>query len=493
MRSSGESSVRIISAEQARRLYAAHLDLHALRAGEPRLDAFARRLATVLGVKVAVFTKRERHWVLIAQSDPNPPLAVDRAVIDKLTQLPTIVSVESWTHDEHEWTFLVCKAPPAQPTVLAIEGDWTVSSPVLLLVAENVSFVLRAWAAENRARLRLSTHRLARNLARPHGRQALFDLIIEHLTRGVKARIGALALPNPSDGRLSVVSTYGYPLALVEHLRIEPGVGVLGLVFQTGELLQVRDVRDCPKRAGRRPRYRRESFIAMPIRAGHEVLGVVAVTDRQDAGPFTRDDVSTLRALLAPVALTLSRERALAQAESYAHAAALDPLSGAFNRRYFHARLEEELQRSRRHQIPLALLMIDIDNFKAINDSYGHLTGDMVIKDIAEILRRAVRVFDVCARFGGEEFAIVMPGSTAESATSIAERIRERIEQYRPADRLLSGLHVTASIGVAVSARDVTGRDLIDHADRALYRAKRDGKNRVCVDSTAPPRLPALD
>jgi diguanylate cyclase (GGDEF)-like protein len=219
--------------------------------------------------------------------------------------------------------------------------------------------------------------------------------------------------------------------------------------------------------------------VAVPVRASREILGVICVTDRRDNQPFTHEDVSTLRGLAAPSALALGRERALLQAEVYAHAAAVDPLSGAFNRRHFHVRLEEELQRSQRHEIQLALLMIDVDDFKSVNDSFGHLAGDAVIKGIADIMRRSVRVFDVCARFGGEEFAIIMPGSGTASATSVAERIRERIELFRPSDRTLEGLAITASVGLAVSSLGISAREIIARADQALYLAMRAGKNRV--------------
>jgi diguanylate cyclase (GGDEF)-like protein len=136
--------------------------------------------------------------------------------------------------------------------------------------------------------------------------------------------------------------------------------------------------------------------------------------------------------------------------------------------------------------------MIDMDDFKSINDSFGHLAGDSVIRDVAEILRRSVRVFDVCARFGGEEFAIIMPGSVVESASLVAERIRERIEQYRPSDPSLASLRLTASIGLAVSMANISGRELIARADHALYLAKRDGKNCVRIHREEPPKaLPA--
>jgi diguanylate cyclase (GGDEF)-like protein len=265
----------------------------------------------------------------------------------------------------------------------------------------------------------------------------------------------------------------------VEHTRITPGEGVIGSVFQSGVALCVPDVRAHDDLSRNRPRYRSSSFVAVPVRAGERILGVISATDREDDRPFTRDDVSSLRALAAPVALALSRELAVSEAEQYAHAAAIDPLSGLFNRRYLHVRLEEELERARRHQITLALLMIDLDDFKMVNDKFGHLAGDVVIKDVAVILRRTVRMFDVCTRYGGEEFAILMPNSGAQSAATVAERIRRRIESYRFSEPALASLSVTASIGLAVSTSQLLPRDLIERADQALYQAKTLGKNRV--------------
>jgi len=107
--------------------------------------------------------------------------------------------------------------------------------------------------------------------------------------------------------------------------------------------------------------------------------------------------------------------------------------------------------------------------------------GDRVLKDVADIVRRSVRVFDVCARFGGDEFVIVMPGSAPASASRIAERIRERIAAYQPVDRRAGALQLTVSIGLALSWTESNANDVLGRADQALYRAKRQGKNRVNI------------
>jgi diguanylate cyclase (GGDEF)-like protein len=328
--------------------------------------------------------------------------------------------------------------------------------------------------ADTRRAARLH-YQMMRRLPRARGIEAVSELILRYAARAVDARLGAVAAAR-SDSHAEIVATYGYPRALVEHLRIEPGSGVIGRVMQSRQPLLVEG--PDPLRP-RRLRYRTNSFVAVPVLAGHDVLGAICVTDRLDDRPFTARDVTTLRMFAAGAALALERERALDSAEAHAHAAAIDPVSGVFNRRYLQVRLGEELQRSRRHEIPLALLLIDIDDFKIVNDSYGHLAGDLVLRDVAEILRRSVRVFDVCARFGGEEFVIIMPGSTADSAMRIAERIRERIEAYRPADRLLTTMRITVSVGLAVSELGTTVSELLSMADGALYAAKHAGKNRI--------------
>jgi diguanylate cyclase (GGDEF)-like protein/PAS domain S-box-containing protein len=158
-----------------------------------------------------------------------------------------------------------------------------------------------------------------------------------------------------------------------------------------------------------------------------------------------------------------------------------DALTGLWNRRAFDARLEMNVLASQRSNQPMALLLLDIDNFKSVNDRFGHPYGDEVLRHVAAILNRTKRAEDVACRFGGEEFAILMPGGTIEGARSLSKRILDAMHTF-PWEQEI----VTASIGVAICSQTSSSDDLVDSADSALYRAKHEGKNRmVCNEQTA--------
>jgi diguanylate cyclase (GGDEF)-like protein len=469
-----------MSAEQAMRLASVHFDQFFHLSERDALTAIAARINAALSEPVVIFASRRREWSIRAVSPGASPPSLERVALtlSQLAASRTPTSIE-WGDGDEAWTLIGYRARPS--IVIAIAGCWSSYLPTLLLMARNVAFLWGARRATAHARSRLSALRLTRRLSHSTGLQPVHHAIVEAMATAVGARIGALAVPDPADHRLTIVATHGYALGLVEHLRIEPRSGTFGSVYQSGRAVLVQDAAALADFRRPRPRYRTRSFVGVPIKTAGEVLGVVCVTDREDGEIFTTEDLWTLRAMAMPAALALGRERALVQAENSALTAAIDPVSGAFNRRHFHVRLEEELQRSRRHNLTLAFLMVDVDDFRKVNDSYGHLAGDTVIRDVAEILRRSVRVFDLCARFGGDEFAIIMPGGLVEGATAVAERIRERIEAYRSTERDLDRMRLTASIGLAVSSPYVSARALIARADRALYLAKRAGKNCVCV------------
>jgi two-component system cell cycle response regulator len=157
-----------------------------------------------------------------------------------------------------------------------------------------------------------------------------------------------------------------------------------------------------------------------------------------------------------------------------------DPLTLVLNRRALVSRLMAEVDRARRYESVVTILMIDLDHFKGVNDTYGHLAGDQVLRDVALLLQHEVRSVDIVARYGGEEFIVVLPETSTEGAVTFAERIRERIEgrMFESTDH---SLLLTTSIGVATfpSARVASMEDLVARADEALYRAKAEGRNRV--------------
>ena len=169
--------------------------------------------------------------------------------------------------------------------------------------------------------------------------------------------------------------------------------------------------------------------------------------------------------------------------ETALNSAIIDKLTGVYNHSYFKQFLDLEIKRSRRGRHPLALLMIDIDDFKGFNDTMGHLIGDKVLREFGSLLANTVREVDLAARYGGEEFAIVLPYTDEEKARDVAERIRQAIHTHTFGHETpIVDRRLTASLGIALCPKDSGGIDgLIEKADSALYQAKRQGKDRVCV------------
>jgi two-component system cell cycle response regulator len=176
---------------------------------------------------------------------------------------------------------------------------------------------------------------------------------------------------------------------------------------------------------------------------------------------------------------SLKREMRMAQ-EKLAEMSVRDELTGMFNRRYFQEALEREVSGAQRYGHVLALCMIDLDHFKRVNDTHGHLCGDRVLKEFGRLLNDSIRQYDVGCRYGGEEFAVILPDTSLDKALALCERFRERIKAHEFTYEALT-LRITASVGVAArpGGGTITGRQLVDQADKALYQAKSQGRNKV--------------
>lgn len=215
-----------------------------------------------------------------------------------------------------------------------------------------------------------------------------------------------------------------------------------------------------------------------------------AVDDRSTNGTYVNEDQIPGEARLEngdriKVGPTILKFLSGADAEAKYHEeiyrmTIIDGLTQIHNKRYLQEALERDVMRARRHDRDLCVLMFDIDHFKGINDRYGHLAGDHVLRELARIVQERTRKDEVFARYGGEEFAIILPETNLEGARLLAETLRQRV-----ADHLFvfqgEEIPVTISMGAAHLGNDMSGTDLVKAADEKLYEAKRGGRNRVCV------------
>lgn len=212
------------------------------------------------------------------------------------------------------------------------------------------------------------------------------------------------------------------------------------------------------------------TFAIAPLSSEKKLVGALIIDN------LPRQDFDKFVILATQFALEIKK---VLLYETVEELAITDGLTGLYVRRYFLERLREELNRSKRYSFPFAFLMLDIDDFKKCNDTYGHLVGDVVLRDIGQIMRSCVREIDLIARYGGEEFSILLPETDREGARMVADRIRKRVEDnaFRAYDETLK---ITISIGVAMYPEDAHDtKQVIERADVALYAAKRAGKNVV--------------
>jgi two-component system, cell cycle response regulator len=458
-------------------------DLTRLKAA---LGTLVEGVSRTLGVPIALLSRSGQEWQFEASSLSSDstsgaaemPVAPPRLAAAAGENGAGQGHPSDWTDvTGAAWTGLMARTAGEREWLMIVPGRaerWRETpglTDLMNRVARNLDTVVQLDDERKRAELHKRLYAFVRRLSRASDIAQTHACILRTLAREVRARTGAIAVFAEGDQALSIAATHGYPHSIVEHVRIAPGDGVIGEVFATGRATLGHPDEEGP----RRYRYQTDSFIALPLRTSGRPVAVVTLTDRNDGRPFDERDLAAVRLLAAPAALALAGQRVSESLDQATRVATVDPVTGLFNRRYFETRLQAEVQRARRQQQDLALLMVDIDDFKRINDTFGHLEGDRALRDVADLLRRGVRIFDVCARYGGEEFAIVMPGATRQMAVQVAERIRQGMHDRSR----VAPLPMTLSIGVGFLGPDQSQEDLIASADRALISAKRAGKNIV--------------
>jgi diguanylate cyclase (GGDEF)-like protein len=221
-------------------------------------------------------------------------------------------------------------------------------------------------------------------------------------------------------------------------------------------------------------------MIIVPLMSADQVIGYLSVREPHDRRVPTLEKVQTLEIFAVQAVTALQSAR---QYEEIKRLTAIDALTPAYNHRYFQEALAKEIHRHARTGHEFVLAMLDIDNFKRFNDTFGHPVGDEILKGLVEELMRNARDTDIVSRYGGEEFAIIFPDTPAQSAADAANRLREIVaRRVFPLAAVDKTLHITVSIGVAVYPRDgMTSAEIVARADAALYFAKKSGRNRVAI------------
>lgn len=310
--------------------------------------------------------------------------------------------------------------------------------------------------------------------------QTLMQNVLDKIIELTRAQAGTIYLTETEENQTVLMPfvAYGVDLAAMEHLHF--GQGLPGEAARRKQSIVIDNIpSDCRLNInlGIADVMPREVAI-FPIIYRDSVLGVMMLASMS---PFRTNELSLLESMINQIAIVL--ENALAH-EKVAQLSITDTLTGAYNRRYLSQRLEEEFRISHRHHSPLSTLIVDIDHFKKINDEFGHQIGDEALISVAHTLKENLRDSDMLARFGGEEFVVVLPHTSQKDAMIVAEKLRLAISSLTIAS--MGDHKITISIGVATMPDlNVDSSDeLLGEADRALYLAKEQGRDRVVLAET---------
>jgi diguanylate cyclase (GGDEF)-like protein len=305
---------------------------------------------------------------------------------------------------------------------------------------------------------------------------------LQELLRAVAQSAGDLAkadscsimLLDEARSELLTKASWGLSPEEESSISFKVGEGVAGWVAEHGAPALLPDVAgDARFKAVPGQRLSIASLLCVPLSTKDGVIGTLTVTSAQK-GTFVKDHEELLLYLGSSIVKDIENARLY-------RLSITDGLTKAFNRQYLYQRLPDELERARRYGSPLSVVLFDLDHFKKLNDTYGHSAGDFVLKEIVRIGHATIREMDGLVRYGGEEFLMLLPNTTLQGATEVAERLRQAVEK---AELLWSDqrLKVTVSLGVTAVRHGADDGGLLARADELLYRAKSEGRNRVAAD-----------
>ena len=320
------------------------------------------------------------------------------------------------------------------------------------------------------------------------------DTLLSQEVLNIEAK-GGVFLLNEETRRLELKCYRNLEKHIIEtEQTIDVGYCLCGRVAETGEIVTSLDCYTDNRHETQFKGMTLHGHINLPLKTEKRILGVLFLYLPGNLKP-TENQINLLTAIANQLSVSLENARLY---EKVRHMSVHDPLTNLFNRKMLFDRLEEEINRSERSKKPLSIGLIDIDHFKRINDTYGHVAGDRVLKELSTLLKSSVRKIDTVARFGGEEFAVLLPDTNMEHGVAIMDRLRLSVEKHEfLIDEEGNTASVTISVGISTLSPGwpMDKSALIKGADEALYRAKETGRNRVChlfedfADTQVPPTV----
>lgn len=306
----------------------------------------------------------------------------------------------------------------------------------------------------------------------------ILRLILLKISELVEAENWSLLLRDDATGALTFNIVVGIDDSLFHGIRLMPGEGIAGLAAKTGEIQIIKDVQRDPlflRRVDDITGFTTRSVICVPLKTHGKVLGVLEIINVKDTGFFESHYLPILTILSDYAAIAIENSH---HCERILQLTVRDEYTGLYNARYLHQILGRIIDENQGNGGSVALVFADIDNFKEVVDTYGHLLGSQVLKEVGKTMEAFIQEPDILVKYGGDEFVIVMPGKTRQEAVARIETLMEAIRKttYLPCEK--RPVHVTASFGIALYPEDArTPRELLAQADHLMYSVKRSTKN----------------
>jgi len=321
---------------------------------------------------------------------------------------------------------------------------------------------------------------IARTLASPDEIEEILQQIMSQVSRLLSPKVLALLLKDEETGELEFAVVISDGNNKLKGVRLPAGHGAAGWAAENGQPLFIPNLQRDGRFAAEydlHVSFTPQSIVCVPVKSHDTVFGVIQLIDSIDGSILDAADEKILTAIADFAGVAISNARAL---EKIQQLVITDDLTGLFNSRYFFEQIEYEVERAKRYSSPLSLVFLDLDHFKNVNDTYGHLTGSRLLAEVGSVVAEQIRKTDKAARYGGDEFVIILPHTEKSGAFTLAMKLHNELNKkafYGNDGNLLT---VSGSFGVASFPEDAhNSAELISRADEAMYLVKNSGRNGV--------------